>query len=175
MCKEKNNNIILYSTIIFPELPFSAILESSLPQNVINNQPCLDSVTLNSAHAERKTKQITLITFWATLQNGGKTITWGEELFNKLLLCYYALYTYGWTPEATWTILLMFLLRCCALIVVVSVQSTEGQGALRFHQKYLNLCSKDERRSYEFGTTRGWVINVSTIFGWTSPFKKSSF
>ncbi len=31
----------------------------------------------------------------------------------------------------------------------------EGQRALRFKQKYLNLCSKDERRSYGFGTTSG--------------------
>ncbi len=31
----------------------------------------------------------------------------------------------------------------------------EDQRARRFHQKYLNLCSEDERRSYGFGTTRG--------------------
>ncbi len=38
------------------------------------------------------------------------------------------------------------------------------------HQKYLNLCSEDERRSYTFGTTRGWVINDRIlIFGWTIP------
>ncbi len=42
----------------------------------------------------------------------------------------------------------------------------EGQRALRFHQKYLNLCSEDEQRSYGFGTTRGGVINDSIfIFG----------
>jgi len=29
--------------------------------------------------------------------------------------------------------------------------------ALRFNQKYLNLCSKDEWRSYRVGTTWGWV------------------
>ncbi len=29
----------------------------------------------------------------------------------------------------------------------------EGQKALRFHQKYLYLCSEDERRSYGLGTT----------------------
>ncbi len=28
--------------------------------------------------------------------------------------------------------------------------SVEGQRALGFHQKYLNLCSEDERRSYGF-------------------------
>ncbi len=46
----------------------------------------------------------------------------------------------------------------------------EGQRALRYHQKYLNLCSEDERRSYGFGTTSGWVINDRIlIFGWTNP------
>jgi len=29
--------------------------------------------------------------------------------------------------------------------------------ALRFHQKYLNLCSEDEWRSNRVGTTWGWV------------------
>ncbi len=48
----------------------------------------------------------------------------------------------------------------------------QGQKALGFHQKYLNLCSKDEWRSYGFGTTRGWVINdISFILGWTIPLK----
>ncbi len=46
----------------------------------------------------------------------------------------------------------------------------EDQRALRYHQKYLNLCSEDERRSYGFGTTSGWVINDRIlIFGWTIP------
>ncbi len=45
-----------------------------------------------------------------------------------------------------------------------------GQKALRFNQKYLNLCSEDERRSYGFGTTWGWVIDdIIVIFGWTNP------
>ncbi len=48
-----------------------------------------------------------------------------------------------------------------------------GQRALRFHQKYLNLCSEDERRSYGFGTTCGWVINDRIfIFGSTNPLKQ---
>ncbi len=52
-----------------------------------------------------------------------------------------------------WTILMMSLLHFCALIVVQPFLSMEGQRALRFHQKYLNLCSEDERSSYGFGTT----------------------
>ncbi len=35
----------------------------------------------------------------------------------------------------------------------VALLSMEEQIALRFHQKYLHLCSEDERRSYGFGTT----------------------
>ncbi len=47
-----------------------------------------------------------------------------------------------------------------------------SQRALRMHQKYLNLCSEDERRSYVFGTTWGCVINDRFfIFGWTIPVK----
>ncbi len=46
--------------------------------------------------------------------------------------------------------------------------SLKGQKALRFHQKYLALCSEDERRSNKSGTTWGWVINDKIfIFGWT--------
>ncbi len=39
------------------------------------------------------------------------------------------------------------------LTVVVTLLYMEGQEALGFHQKYLNLCSKDEGKSYRFGTT----------------------
>ncbi len=53
---------------------------------------------------------------------------------------------YGRTTDATWTILTMSVLCFCALIVVVPLLSMEGQKALGFHQKYLNLCSEDERR-----------------------------
>ncbi len=52
----------------------------------------------------------------------------------------------------------------------VALLSMEGLRAFRFHQKYLNLCSEDERRSYGFGTTWGWIINDRIlIFGWTNP------
>ncbi len=37
--------------------------------------------------------------------------------------------------------------------ISVVLLSMEGLRGLRFNQKYLNLCSKDERRSYKFGTT----------------------
>ncbi len=37
--------------------------------------------------------------------------------------------------------------------ISVVLLSMEGQRALRFHQKYLNLCSEDEQRFYEFKTT----------------------
>ncbi len=44
----------------------------------------------------------------------------------------------------------------------------EGQKALGIHQKYLNLCSEDEQRSYGFRTIWGRVIN-DRIFRWTNP------
>ncbi len=37
--------------------------------------------------------------------------------------------------------------------ISVALLSMEGQIALRFNQKHLNLGSEDERRSYGFGTT----------------------
>ncbi len=46
--------------------------------------------------------------------------------------------------------------------------------ALGFHQKYLNLCSEDERRSYGFGTTWGWVINDKILIFWVNyPFNRN--
>ncbi len=43
-----------------------------------------------------------------------------------------------------------------ALKVLVVLLSTEGQKALGFHQKYLNLCSEDERRSCHVGVSNYW-------------------
>ncbi len=58
------------------------------------------------------------------------------------------------------------------LNMVTPLLSMQHQKALRFHQKYLNLCSEDEQRSYEFGTTWGWVINDRIfIFRWTIPLR----
>ncbi len=59
----------------------------------------------------------------------------------------------------TFVHLRMFLLPFWALNVSVALLSIQGQKALGFHQKYLNLCSEDEQRSYRFGATWGWVIN----------------
>ncbi len=39
--------------------------------------------------------------------------------------------------------------------ISVALLYMEGQRALGFHQKYLNLCFEDEQRSYGFGTTWG--------------------
>ncbi len=61
----------------------------------------------------------------------------------------------------------MSLLSFWALNVSVTLLSKQGQKPLGVHQKFLNLCSEDERRSYGFGTTWGWVINDSIlILGW---------
>ncbi len=55
--------------------------------------------------------------------------------------------------------------------ISVVLLSMEGLRALRFTQKHLNLCSDDERRTYGFGKTSGWVINnIIFIFGVNYPF-----
>ncbi len=68
-------------------------------------------------------------------------------------------------------ILTMSLPPFCALNVLVVLLSMQGQKVLRFHQKYLNLCFEDERRSYVFGTTWGWVINDNFNFWVNYTFK----
>ncbi len=68
---------------------------------------------------------------------------------------------YCWNTDVTWTILTMSLLPFWALNV-----SMKGQKVLRFYQKYLNLCSEDERKSYGFITTWGRVINDRIFIFW---------
>ncbi len=63
---------------------------------------------------------------------------------------------------------MMSLLPYWALNVSVPLLSMQGQKALGFHQKYLHLCSEDERRFYGIRTRWGWIINDKIfIFGWT--------
>jgi len=59
-------------------------------------------------------------------------------------------------------------------LVSVAWLSMKNQKVFRFNQKYLHLCTEDERRSYGFGTTWGWIINDRIfIFGWNIPFRAS--
>ncbi len=67
-----------------------------------------------------------------------------------------------WHMDYFNNVLTTFLgLECVSCIAVYG-----GSESSRNSQKYLHLCSEDERRSYGFGTTWGWVIN-DRIFGWT--------
>ncbi len=67
--------------------------------------------------------------------------------------------------------------RCLCYVsgsIAVALLSIQGLRALRFDQKYLHLCSEDERRSYGFEKTRGWVINDRIfILGWTIPLNRN--
>ncbi len=88
------------------------------------------------------------------------------NFWSRYFCCFFAHKKYSlsfvkihWSTDVTWIILTMSLLCSWALIVVGPLPSMQGQKALGFHQKYLNLCSDDERRSYGFGTTRGLAIN----------------
>ncbi len=74
--------------------------------------------------------------------------------------------------NVTWTILTMSLLPFWVLNMVVVFLFLEGQKALRFNKKYLNLCFKDERMSYKFGMTWGWITNENIcILGWSITLK----
>ncbi len=123
------------------------------------------------------TEQHTLFTFSDTLQNGAR-VTRRRQIVKQSYFIFVSvqkvfsylskitvepLTSHGlfyWSPcyvSGRWSC----LLHCCLW---------EGQRTLRMHQKYLNLCSEDEQRSYRFGTAWGWVINNRTfIFGWTIP------
>ncbi len=57
-----------------------------------------------------------------------------------------------------------------ALNVVVALLFL-SQKFLEYHKKYLNLCSKDERRYNGFETTLGWVINDRIFLCVKNPFK----
>ncbi len=67
-----------------------------------------------------------------------------------------------------WTILMMSLLPFWALSMSVALLSMEVQRALRFHQKYFNLCSEEEWRSYRIRTTWEWVTNDRISISLTS-------
>ncbi len=45
------------------------------------------------------------------------------------------------------------------------------QASYKLSSKYLSLCSAEQRNSYRFGTTWGWVNDRIFIFGWTIPLR----
>ncbi len=107
-------------------------------------------------------------------ERAAKTDVEENKLLNEVVILVFFVHNmysrsfinYSWTTDVTWTILTMFSLPFWALSVVVPLLSMEDQKALGFHQKYLKLCSEDERSSYGFGRAR--VINDRIfIFGWT--------
>ncbi len=84
------------------------------------------------------------------------------SLHKKMILV--AAGNYSWTPDVTWTVLMIFFATFLDVGTLVVLLSMKGQRALGLHQKYLNLCSEDEQRSYGFGMTWGWVINYRISF-----------
>ncbi len=52
----------------------------------------------------------------------------------------------------------------------MEVNGAPKQPGYKLSSKYLPLCSAEQRHSYRFGTTWGWVNDDSIfIFGWTIP------
>ncbi len=126
------------------------------------------------ALSPRTTTLITSNTFLCTLQNGGRRkpgakIGWGKcvifVFFVQKKSILVASQNWSWATDVSWAVLPMYLLFLD--LETFQLLSMEGLSALRFHQKHLNLCSGDERRSYGFVTTWGWVINdIIFILGW---------
>ncbi len=109
------------------------------------------------------------------------------SFFQQFLLFHVSLhYTFTRVPQwmqthVTWqtgcflctlAIFTMSLFPFWVLNVSVVLLSMQGQKCLGSHLKYLNSCSKDEQRSYGFGTTWGWVINDRILIWENYPFKK---
>ncbi len=123
---------------------------------------------------------ITSNMFLGTLQKGGRRNLGKKNGWENVYFCFLctqkksilvASQNWSWATDVTWTVLPMYLLRfwtwehfSCVAVYGESIK------ALRLNQKHLNLCSEDERSSYGFGTTWGWVINdIISILGWTNP------
>ncbi len=150
--ENKNNDFI--QQFVSSASPYSAFLESI---TYVNNVCCSVSA------APYADTYVVYAFIWDKLLNEV-----GFFLFSlRTKSIFVASQNYGWTTDVTWIVL--------TLIVLGSLLSMEGQRALGIHQKYLNLCSEDERRSYRFGTTWGWVINDRIfIFGRTIPLNMVS-
>ncbi len=57
----------------------------------------------------------------------------------------------------------------------MEVNGAQKQSGYKLSSKYLPLCSTEQRHSYSFGTTRGWVNDDRIfIFGWTVPLRCGS-
>ncbi len=56
----------------------------------------------------------------------------------------------------------------------MEVNGAPKQPGYKLSSKYLPLCSAEQRHSYRFGTTWGWVNDDRIfIFGWTSPLSNN--
>ncbi len=56
----------------------------------------------------------------------------------------------------------------------MEVNGAPKQPGYKLSSKYLPLCSAEQRNSYRFGTTWGWVNDDRIfIFGWTIPLNRT--
>ncbi len=97
---------------------------------------------------------------WYSPERAAKTDTEEKKLLNKVIIFVFLWLSHWCHMDYFNDVHTTFL----ALNVAVALLSMEGQKAIGFHQKYLNLCYKDEQRSYGFGTKWEWVINDRITF-----------
>ncbi len=116
------------------------------------------------------------------LQNGAIWWHGGDELLNKVIISVFFVHTkYSrgfvrlrlnhWCHLDYFTNLIaMFLSLDCVNYIAVYGKDRELS---EFIKNILICFSKDERRSYRFWTTWGWVINAR-FFGWTIPLRSKA-
>ncbi len=122
---------------------------------------------------------------WYCYECASKSDVEENKLLNKVIFVFFAQKSilipwenYAWTTDVAWTILMMSLLPFWALNVSVTLLSIQGQKALGFHKKYLNLCYKEteflerhssaEFSSNQLQTTPAWkfLVMLNTLISW---------
>ncbi len=71
-----------------------------------------------------------------------------------------------WEKEQFWDIIDFHSIFFCPFL---EVNGAPKQPGYKLSSKYLSLCSAEQRHSYRFGTTRGWVNDRIFLCGWTIP------
>ncbi len=120
---------------------------------------------------QKRSKDIVKIVHLFNLEMAAETDMEDNKLLNKVSIFEKYSCNFIKLQLNDWCLMGYFIdvISFWALNVVVALLSM-SQKFLGYHQKYLNLCSKDERRYNGFETTWGWVINDRIfIFVWNIP------
>ncbi len=137
----KKTKITFYLTILLPELRLPSFRR--VPKNVI--------AVISIVYALGKA--CVCVAILSKMEGGGNCWINSLFLFSLHTKCIrLASQNLNWAND----VIRMSLLRFWTWEHNSCVAVYKRDRALRFHQKYLNVCSEGEQRSYRFGTTWGW-------------------